>query len=164
MHMLDDHAAGLDGEEAVFTSRSHPDTSSLRWAFAGRLVRPLAVCFLPLMVGALVAVLQSYPVLGYLTLGFPAALTLASAWTLYRMQSTVAEIRVRPGAAAVRSVWRCAAPARRLRWLPILEIRESPATITLGLGDAAYELDRDAWPEADHLVDALRAARTYVYS
>lgn len=113
----------------------------------------------PIMVGAAATVLQGLPALAYLIIGFPAALLVAALWTLFRMQATVAEIYVRPGAAAVRTVWDCLR-ARPLRWTPIFELRAAATTLTLALGDTTYELDRAAWSEADSLLETLRAARS----
>lgn len=142
-----------------FRSLEHPGGLSRRWTFARRLVGPLATCFLPLMIGALVAVLQTYDALPFLTIGFPLALALAAAWTFYRMHATPAEVFVRPGTAAVRSVWAAAEPERGLHWRPIYELRFDPSTITAGIGDAAIEFDRRFWPDADALLTALHAAR-----
>ena len=57
--------------------------------------------------------------------------------------------------AAVRSVWDCLRPDRPLAWSPILDLRVAATTFTLALGDASYELDRDAWDEADAFLEAL---------
>ncbi len=151
----------LRQEEAPrrFVGRAHPGRTSRRWAFARAFVRPLAVCTLPVMVGALVAVLQAFPALIFLTVGFPVAVATAAAWTLFRMQATFAEIYVQPGAAALRTVWECLRRDRTLAWRPILELRATAATLTLGLGDATYDLDRADWPDADSLLEALRDAR-----
>lgn len=142
----------------LFKSEAHPNGATARVVYARALVRPLGVCMLPIMIGASVTVLQGLPALTYLTVGFPVAVVVAVAWTLFRMQATVAEIFVRPGAAAVRSVWE-SLRARPLRWVPIFELRAAPTTITLALGDTTYELDRAAWPEAEVLLDTLKAAR-----
>jgi len=131
---------------------------SLRWVYARSIVRPLAVCMLPVMLGGLVTVLQGYPALAYLIVGFPVALLAALGWTFFRMHAILAEVHVRPGEAAVRTVWEYLR-AHPLRWAPIYELRSAQTTLTLALGDAAYELDRTAWPEADTLLDALRVAR-----
>ena len=143
----------------TFTSTAHPGTAAWQRVYAGAVVRPLAVCVLPVMIAGLVAVLQGYPALAYLTIGFPAALATAVAWTFFRMHATAAEVHVRPGQAVVRTVWECLR-ARPLRWMPIYELRAAEATLTLALGDSTYELDRKAWPEADTLLDALKTARS----
>lgn len=143
----------------IFTSTAHPGTAAWQRVYAGAVIRPLAVCVLPVMIAGLVAVLQGYPALAYLTIGFPAALSTAVAWTFFRMHATVAEVHVRPGEAAVRTVWECL-HARPLRWLPIYELRAGESILTLALGDSTYELDRKAWPEANTLLDALKTARS----
>ena len=121
-------------------------------------MRPFSVCVLPVMIGALIAVLQGYPALAFLTVGLPMAFAVASLWTLFRMQAVVAEVLVRPGEAAVRTIWECAR-GRSPQWAPLYELRDDPDTLTLALGDTTYELDRAAWPEADTLLQALKNAR-----
>ena len=142
----------------LFKSQAHPGDATAQVVYGRALVRPLGVCMVPIMIGSLVTVLQGLPALTYLTVGFPAALLLAVLWTLFQMQATVVEIFVRPGAAAVRTVWE-SLRARPLRWMPIFELREASTTLTLALGDTTYELDRAAWPDADALLDTLKAAR-----
>ena len=142
----------------IFKSQAHPGATAWQYVYGRALVRPLGVCMLPIMIGALVTVLQGLPALTYLTVGFPAALVVSVLWTLFRMQTTVAEIHVRPGAAAVRSVWECLR-ARPLRWMLIFKLRTATTALTLALGDTTYELDRAAWPDADALLDTLKAAR-----
>ena len=143
---------------SCFASTTHPGAASVYGIYARGFVRPFALCILPVMIGALLAVLQGYPALIFLTLGLPGAAGLAALWTLFGMQTRPAELCVRPGAASVRTVWACLLNLPR-RWHPIFDLRTTPATLTLGLGDAAYELDRAAWPESEAMLDALRAAR-----
>ena len=144
----------------TFTSTAHPGTAPWQWVYARAVVRPLAVCMLPVMLGGLATVLQGFPALAYLIIGFPAAIIVAVGWTFFRMHALLAEVYVRPGEAAVRTVWETLR-ARPLRWMPIFELRAAPSTLTLALGDAAYELHRTAWPEVDTLLDTLQAARAF---
>ena len=123
-------------------------------------MRPLAVCMLPVMLGGLMTVLQGFPALAYLIAGFPVAIIVAVGWTFFRMHALIAEVHVRPGEAAVRTVWEILRN-RPLRWAPIYELRTGKSSLTLAVGDAAYELNRAAWPEADTLLDALRSARAF---
>jgi hypothetical protein len=150
-------------EEAVpiasYRSNQHPGQIPRRWAFALALIRPLTMCMLPLMIAALISVLQGFPVLQYLTIGFPLAIVIASLWTIFRMQASVAEIHVRPGSAAVVTVWRAVDAAPVLSWKPIYEIRTHAKEFSFGLGDASYELDRSDRPDADSLIHTLRQAR-----
>lgn len=147
------------GDVIRFVSRRHPGPSPWQWVFAVALVRPLTLCLLPLMIAALIAVLQGFPALLYLTIGFPAALLAASAWTVYQMMTTTAAVLVRPGFAAMQSVWDVVLRKRTMTWLPILDLRTNPTHLILGLGDASYVLDRTEWPNADALLDTLRTAR-----
>jgi hypothetical protein len=112
------------------------------------------------MIGALIAVLEGVPVLPFLTVGFPLALVLALAWTLFRVFGTIAEVHVRPGAAAVRTVSEVLrAPSASPTWKPIFELRADATMLVLALGDATYELPRRQWPEADVMLNTLRTAR-----
>lgn len=142
----------------TFTSTAHPGLAGWQWVYTRAVVRPLALCMLPVMVGGLVTVLQGFPALAYLLIGFPAALLVAVSWTFFRMHALIVEVHVRPGEASVRTVWETARE-RPLRWAPIYELRDAPSSLTLAVGDAAYELNRAAWPEADTLLEALRSAR-----
>jgi len=157
--MTYDEPAGIDESTTSFRSTLHPGQMPRRWAYTLALIRPLMLCMLPVMVAALLAVLQGFPALVYLTVGFPVAALVAMVWTLFRMQTALAEIHVRPGAAAVVTVWRAAGSQQKLVWQPIYEIRSHAKEVSFGLGDASYELDRSRWPEADALIHALRAAR-----
>jgi hypothetical protein len=152
-----------DGYEAasivVFRSRHHPGSASWQWVFAVALVRPLTLCMLPLMIAALVTVLQGFPALAYLTIGFPIVLVLALAWTVYRLMTTPAAVFVRTGFAAVRSVWDHLFRKPTWTWLRIFDLRVSRTSLIAGLGDASYVFDRDDWPDPEALLDALRAAR-----
>lgn len=132
---------------------------------ASYIVHPLAVCMLPVMIGALIAVLEGYPVLPFLTVGFPLAMILAMTWTVFQVFGTIAEVHVRPGAAAVRTVSEVLrSPSPSLMWKPIYELRKASSMIVVALGDATYELPRRQWPETDTLLDALRAARQQAQS
>lgn len=152
-------ASGSAASPQVFYSRAHPGAASWPWVFTTSLIRPLTVCMLPIMIGALVTVLQGFPALVYLTLGFPLAVLAAMGWTYYRLVATPAELHVRPGAAAIRTVW-ATVHDRPLIWRSILELRTSRSTVTVTLSDAAYELARDEWPDTDDLLDALQIARS----
>lgn len=142
----------------TFTSTTHPGDASWQRVYGRAFVRPFTVCILPIMIGALLTVLQGYPALLYLVVGFPLAVLVAAIWTLFRMQATVAEIHVRPGAAAIRSIWDCV-HNHALRWVPIFEIRASEYNLTVALGDSTYELDRASWPDAEAVLASLQQAR-----
>ncbi|GIV59702.1 hypothetical protein GQ464_003255 [Rhodocaloribacter litoris] len=142
----------------IFRSTLHPGTAPATLVYGRALVRPLGACVLPVMVGALLAVLQEAPALAYLTRGFPAALAVAMLWTHFRLRALPAEVQVVPGAAAVRTVWACARnepPA----WFRILDLRLTPDALQVTLGYTPYTLPFDRWPEHDDLLAALQEAR-----
>ena len=66
----------------LLKSLAHPDDAVAKLVYGRTLVRPLGICMLPIMIGALVTVLQGFPALTYLTVGFPAALVVSMLWTL----------------------------------------------------------------------------------
>ena len=147
-----------DDAVQIFRSVDHPGTAPPAVVYGRALVRPIGVCMLPVMIGALVAVLQGFPVLSYLLIGFPGAIAVAMLWTHYRMRTTLAEIRVRPDAAALRTVWECARrepPA----WRRVLDLRTTRSTIEATIGRGTYVLRTARWPEHDALLEALRHAR-----
>lgn len=145
----------------IFLSRHHPGTTSASLAFARAFVRPLAAFMLPVMIVTLVLTLQQLPIEVMLYAAAPAAVALAASWTIFRLQTTLAEIHVRPGAAAARTVWETLASPRMLRWEPILDLRRTRRSLELSLGHATYELHDDRWPDADGLLAALQAARDH---
>lgn len=156
MHMM--RRAGP--QVVCFRSRVHPSGHAPAWVFTQHLVRPLAACMLPVMVGALVAVLQGAPALRYLTVGFPLAATAALLWTAYATLTSVAEVCVQPRAVALRTVWDCARHRPR-RWEPLLELRIAAEAVQLAVPDTPYVLHQANWPAFAHLADALEYAFTH---
>lgn len=144
-----------------FYSRRHPGAVTKRTAFGRPLVLPLATCLLPLMIFVLIRALEGYPILTIAALGFPLALACAVLWTAYRLTATVVEVHVLNGHASLRTAWEVLLPLRPLAWEPVLEVRSSATRLTLTLGNAAYDLAADAWPDVGALTDALREARLY---
>lgn len=158
----------VEADVQRFTSRHYPASRSYRWVAMEWIVRPLAFCMLPVMIGALIAILEGFSGLPFLTLGFPLALLMATAWTWYRVHATLAAISIRAGEASVHTVWetlRDPSPHALMQqdWLPIFEIRKGPSFLSVALGDATYTLERRDWPELDQLLDALQDARAARY-
>jgi hypothetical protein len=122
------------------------------------LVRPIAVLTLPVMIAALVSVLQARPALFYVYYGFPAALALAMLWTHFDVRMRTAEIHVRDGEVAFRSIWEAAGTPLPLEWETLFEVRRTPHSATIACGVRAVELDREAWPGFDDLLETLSSA------
>lgn len=146
-------------EIIIFRSKFHPGDTSWHWTFARWYVTPLSMCILPVMIGALMAVLQGYPALIFLTVGAPLGIGLAALWTQMRIYTTLAELHIRPGAVALRTVWESLRDDA-LRWYPIFELRDSPTTISVAVGDFSQDLPKWAWPQPEAILSSLKAART----
>lgn len=149
------------GEPAhtVFRSAHHPGDAPSALIYGRALVRPLGACMLPVMIGATTAVLEQLAVLPYLTWGAPAALLAAMAWTRFRLGTTVAEIHIRTGQAAVRSVHDCLWTRAALIWNPIHDIRKDADVLHVTIGWETYTLPYEEWPDHQALLDALQSAR-----
>ncbi len=147
-----------DDAVQIFRSVEHPGSAPPALVYGRALVTPIGVCLLPVMIGALVAALQGYPALSYLLVGFPGAIAVAMLWTHYRLRTTLAEIRVRPDAAALRTVWECARE-EPLRWMRVLDLRTNRSAIEATVGRGTYALRTARWPEHEALLEALRQAR-----
>ncbi|GIV61146.1 MAG: hypothetical protein KatS3mg044_0012 [Rhodothermaceae bacterium] len=146
------------GAVRVFRSTEHPGGASPALVYGRALVRPIGACMLPVMIGALLAVLEGAAALPWLVAGFPAALVTAMLWTHLRLRTTPAEVQVVPGGAALRSVWECARdlPARTAR---ILDLRTTPDALLVTLDYTSYALPYRAWPDHEALLSALQEAR-----
>ena len=146
------------GPPRRFKSHAHPGAASWHLTYTRALVRPVAVCLLPVMVATLTAALQGFVVQPYVWGGAGAALGLASLWTTFRLQRTVAEIHVAGGEAAVRSVWDCVRTVPPA-WEPVFDLRDYRSWCFATVGLSSYELEAADWPDYDALRDALKEAR-----
>lgn len=143
-----------------FASRDHPGSAPAALVFARSLVRPLAVCLLPLAIVILVRMLQGMDVLSFVYAGLPAACAAAIFWTRYQLGRAVAEIRVGEGTAAVRTVWEVAdgSPPHEE---PVIDVRNYRSWLLVTVGAQVLELERSDWPEYDRLRETLQAAHAW---
>jgi hypothetical protein len=140
---------------ARFESIHHPGDDPARLVYARRLTGPLGACTIPVMIGATVAVLQGQSVWMYTVWGLPMALGAASAWTRFTLSITPAELHLRGGECAIRSVLdvlRDRAPD----WNVLYGVEESAAEVKLLLGWNARVLRNREWPQFETLRDASR--------
>jgi len=140
---------------SIFKSTHHPGGSPWGLVYTRFLARPLAACTLPLMIGATTSALLGQPVWAYLVWGLPAALVLATVWTHFSMARTLAEVGLRPGQAAFRSVYDVLLDRSR-DWEPIFDVRTTSWDTELSVGRTAYTLRPNRWPKYDALQDAAR--------
>jgi len=111
---------------------------------------------IPVMIGALITMLEGYRVLQYLYIGFPLAVVLSAAWTSIFVQKHVAEIHVRPDAIGIRSVWEAASPKKDFTWVKLLDLDESATAIKLTAGYEIFTIHRSQWPEYNSLNETLK--------
>ena len=139
----------------VAKSVRHPGTRSRGYVFSAHLIRPLAACMLPVMIGALISMLEGLPVLQYLYVGFPLALGVAAIWTAINTERKLAEIHLRPDAIAVRTILGSASPPDELSWYRLLDVRSSDSEIKITVGYDIFQLEREYWPEFESLKSEL---------
>ncbi|MGI9173954.1 MAG: hypothetical protein ACR2GR_01365 [Rhodothermales bacterium] len=150
--------AAKGSDVRLFCSTAHPSGMSAALVWAGALIRPLATAMLPVMIVTLVAALEGLSLLPFLLVGFPGAIAAATLWTRYRLTLTLAEIHVRGGEAAVRTVTDVLRHGR-LAWRPVFDLRKTRTTFIVAFGRTQYELDDADWPDVRVLLDALQKAR-----
>ena len=145
-------------DSQTFYSTAHPAGTSASLVWARALVLPLATAMLPVMIVTLVAALEGLNLLPFLLFGFPGAIVAATLWTRYRLALTPAEIHVREGEAALRTVAEVLRHGR-LAWRPVFDLRKTRTTFIIALGRTQYELDDADWPDVRTLLEALQRAR-----
>lgn len=111
---------------------------------------------LPVMIGALISMLEGLPALGFLYLGFPIAVVIASIWTYIFTQRHVAEIRIRSDAIAVRSVWDTATPARGITWVRLLDLSDGATKSTITAGYDMHTIYKSEWQDYESLFHELQ--------
>ena len=141
-----------------FRSNEHPRVASKASVAAAALAKPIGFCMLPVMIGALVTMLQGFYALGFLLYGFPIASVVALGWTWIRVRSQIVEIHFDRDLVGVRSLMDAALPASPLILKRLIDVDadQRPAWITLGLDH--YQLHPSLWPEWNMIQHALHSA------
>lgn len=109
------------------------------------------------MIGAAATALQGNPIWGYLIWGLPAALGLASIWTQFMLATTTAELHLRAGKCATRSV-HDVIHDRALKWHPLYNVKEAPRKIELSVGWTARVCSQRDWPRFEELRSTAQQA------
>lgn len=115
---------------------------------------------LPVMLGALVSMLQGFAALHYLTIGFPIAITCAMGWTWIKVRGDICEIHIHDESVAIRSLMDAALPSSELQWKRLLHVEAESSHADLTLGLSTIRLTQSDWPEWTHILRALLRART----
>lgn len=142
-----------------FRSSTHPDNRSRTVLFAEKWIRVLATLFLPFMILITVFVLQHRPVLLFSVLSFASTFVLASAWTLYDLKQTIAEVRIyADDTVSLVSAWNCYNESDTIGG-QVLDVRRNGDTLFVAVNDTVYRLERVEWPDFDRLVGQLARLR-----
>lgn len=142
-----------------YRSVDHPDGRPRSWEYAAALVRPIGVCMLPVMIGALVAMLEGMPALRYVTVGSPIAIGIASIWTWIRVRDDVVEVCIstEKQGVSVYSRHDAASPRRPVSLMRLFNVQfDSEDRVVLTLGHEEFRLDPDGFPEIDDLIADCR--------
>lgn len=141
-----------------FHSIHHPEGLPPSHVVGHALVRPVAACVVPVMIAATVAVLQWTSAWPFFSVGLPIALGIASLWTHFDLHRKPAVLHLRPGQAAIQSVYDVMRD-RSPDWRPLLDARLSHSKVNLTLGLSTLTIERSTWPEFDAVEDAVRDMR-----
>jgi hypothetical protein len=146
---------------AVFQSTHHPGAAPLSLVLVRAQAQPVSLALLGVCVVTFAALLGGTPVLGTLAWAAPLAYALAAAWSVYELHRRPAEIVLRRGFGAVRSVWDVAAgrdaPSEFVALSPVFPPFRKDGQLHVAIGDAIVTLRPAEWPAFDDLAAALRA-------
>ena len=159
---MDSGATSLPVQEQVYKSILHPGHRSTAVLFGAEIVRPLAACMLPVMLGALNYMLTGRDPLRFLTMGFPIAMLIASAWTVFQLRRRVAEVVIRGEAVRILSAWQVAA-GQFEAWASLLDVRRESSGLVVTVGHDSRHLLNADWPNLSRMEEVLRtASETFV--
>ncbi len=125
--------------------------------------QPVAVALVTLLTVTFVVLMQGTPVLGTLIWAVPLAYSIAVGWSLYELHRKPAEVVVRGGFAAVRSVWDV---ARRpdpstdtdLQLFRVFPPNRIDGVLSAGIGHQVHAFRPEDWPAFSALKEALQTA------
>jgi len=112
---------------------------------------------LPVMIGALVSMLQGFPVLNYLYWGFPIATIVAFCWTWVRVREEIVELHLQGNTAAAVSLLSAAARRKQPAWYRILDVNSDSDRLRITLGHDEIRLVRRSWPDFEEIATQLHA-------
>ena len=142
-----------------FRSDRHPGDVPAAILFGQALAVPVGVCALPVMIGALVTMLDGGRPLPFLLYGFPLSLVVAWWWTASTLRATVVEVWIDDGLASYRSRWDVAIRRPRRPGSAVIDVRRSGGDLLLTIGLDTISLVRAQWPDHTRIESIFRAAR-----
>ena len=120
---------------------------------------PFGACMLPVMIGALVAMLQGRDALPFLLFGFPAAMAVAWFWTVQRLKGDIMEVEFHGSFVALRSAWEVATGYSAGIGSAVLDIRETQTGLIVTAGLDTHALGRLQFESFDELTRCFKEAR-----
>ena len=145
--------------EYVFRSKRHGGSLPPAVLFGQALALPIGICSLPVMIGALVTMLQGRAVLHFLLVWFPVAIVVAWAWTAMRLRGDVVELTFGDILVTTRTGWEVALGRAPKSSVAVLDVRRAGDDLLVTLGREPTRLLRSDWPDLDAIESACRRAR-----
>ena len=112
---------------------------------------------LPVMIGALIAMLEGLPALGFLYRGAPIAMIVAGIWTWIRVRDRVVEICVAPEGITVLSLNDAAYPRRHPGWMRLFNVEEEDDRVVLTVGHEEFRFNPALFDRSEALLADCRA-------
>lgn len=147
--------------ETHYRSKSHPGEQAPPVVFGSFLMQPIAAAMMPVMIIAVIMVLQSRDPLPFVGWAAPAAVGAASAWTWFRMRSLIVEVVVTHNGAAALTILESLGRRSEFRIQRVFDVRPTSRGTQITVGLATYTLETDDWPEMKALTTALERAKAF---
>ncbi len=122
------------------------------------LTTSLAATLTPVLIYLLARALQGYALWPALGVGPGLALAAALGWTAFTLRRRIAEVRLAPGVAAVRTAYEVLGRRRAPAFKPLYDLRRAAASLFISIGADSLELYAEDWPDYERLLRALHEA------
>lgn len=139
----------------AFRSHHHPGDAPLALVYARALTGPLAWSMTGVMIAAAMAMLQAQDPLPWVVWVVPVVYVLSTAWTIYDLRHTPAEVVLDGPRGGVRSVWDTARRTSTLRLRPVYSPRRTMEGVDVPIGRTLYSLSPVDWPSYEQLEKGL---------
>lgn len=142
----------------IFKSRQHPGDAPIALVYARALSGPLAWSMTGVMIAASVSMLTAQDPLPWVVWVVPVVYALASAWTIYDLRRTPAELVLDGPRGGLRSVWDAAGKPKPLLLKPVYTPRRTLDGLDVPIGRTLFSFSPDDWPHFDRLETAAFAS------
>lgn len=145
--------------EQVFRSSRHGGDQPPAVLFGQALGVPIGICSLPVMIAALVTMLQGGRPLPFLLYWFPLSLGVAWWWTATRLRAEIVELTVGESSASFRTRWEVATGRKSRTPSAILDVRRSGHDLLVTIGYETIVIRQTRWRDLGKIETACRGAR-----